>query len=1642
MALSTVMSRDDVDETTLIEIAETCDISISQIEDVYACTPLQTSTIAESTMRTGASVFQFVLTLAPSIDIDRFCDALRLVVSLNSILRTRLVDCRLGLLQVVTGGAHRTERLSGDVEHYLHDDKAKPMSLGVPLFRSAIIDRKLVLTMHHAVMDHSSIPPLFRDVLHVYHDQEPEARAPFKDFVKSCMSIDEATAKSFWASRFNGVPAIFPNVEQGFVPNSVQKFTRKVILGRIGAEISPAHVPAYIETAWALTAGVYTGSESVAFGLVLSGRTPTLLAGAETTLGPTIATIPVQVNLQRTATVEGILKERAAALRKLQVQAVLQYGISKIRSVSEAARVASRFQTVLNIRPSLSDANESSEVAYEYMNEPFGAFGLWLNCNLTGDGVLVEAISDPTILCARQLSRIVYQFEHILQSLMEAPPETKLGKLQLLNPHDRSEIMEWNDCIPKPVEKCVHELFSAQARERPEARAVEAWDGSVTYRELDEISNRLAHDLRRKGVSNGSPVAFIFEKSLWTVVSTLAIMKAGGACTPIARSDPHARKIAIVSNAKVKIILTSAAEHANSMDLAPEVIAVSSSFISGLPEIFDPISAAASSSAGDLAYIISTSGSTGVPKGVMLEHRGLATALTTFAQRFGWQPGFRVLQFASHIFDISIGEIFGALLSGGCVCIPSEETRESDLVGFIESKKIDWAWLTPTVLRTICPDDVPSLKALLSVGEPITADAYKTWGKSLRLINGWGPCEASVLSTAAELTPTSPYPESIGTPIGCATWIVNIGNPHELAPIGAIGEVIIEGLGVARGYMNDKVKTAASFLTAPAWAPSRAEGRRQMRFYRTGDLAKYYPDGTLCCVGRRDNQVKIRGQRFELGEIEAILSGCARVREVFTATKICSGRTELVAVVCLDDPQLPRMAALQELPEAYSEATTTGLRATREYARSKLPSYMVPAIWLAVEKLPRTESAKIDRLAIGEWLKKKNVASARTALDNQIVASLTPPETREEQLIQFVWCSVLGVPEQGIGQESSFVQLGGDSILAMQVASRCRKQGLQVTTSALLRGEPLSVIARSSTSKMDAELPNATLQNYHLNPSLIAAMLRQSSGYLRSEDVESVVPATDVQALMLATGEVGGNGYQVDFTLDFTPSLGTEKLKRACEQVVHHHPLLRTELFQHGPSLYQAVLKEAPAGIIVGKRGTSSLTLAFRERINLARFHLISDGQLCHRLHLEIHHVLYDAISLGLIFRDLEAAYAQRSLSDVPHFHSWISYVEGLDNSAARAYWKEMLKDSSMPYFVPPPVDAVRGNPLDEQVRICVPLENLKTPLGTPSSVMKSAWALLLSLALESDDIVFGEVSANRHLPFPGVDEVKGPCVNFLPVRGRLDRNMTIASLIKQVQDQTVASMSYHHLGFRSIIKDCTTWPRWTRFSSALVYQNHGSLGSLRIGGSDCTLSSQGKLGDSADIYVIAVPHAEDLEIELHFSSSTLPPEQVSWISRSLHAILEAIPSALEKTIGHVEESLRSITGSYTVPASIPTPPSKDLKGIPQSLSTQSQLAVSKAWDGVGLHPGDQSKDDSMFGCGADIVTALLLSKYYIYLGYHITTEDIVRNPSRSMQAYLLDLKRETEEQNRPGSDGPLSESRHTGHNSSMAWRSGASLVV
>lgn len=780
-----VMARTQVDSKTLEEVGDACSVSVDDIEDVYACTATQIGCIYESTTHANRFKHIAVVHLAPSVDLNRLASTLERLVSINAVLRTRIVNTKLySLVQVVLRETHRPRFLMQPLDEYMQEELSSPMSLGQPLLRTAILDNKLVVTIQHAIRDGWSMGLMLSDLHCIYEGREPGPRPPFKDFVHFCHSIDDSTARKFWAEQFSGPSTIFPEVRAGHTPRVLQSQIRRVPVPGLGSNLSRAQLPPLIESAWALTAYSYTNARSVAFGLVFSGRT----LAFHSIMGPTIAAVPVQVIIDPASTIQDLVRQRSVSRRGMWNHPATHYGQANIRRVSEAAESASKFQTLLTVHTKPLDQvlKDTDEMRFERPVEYESPFALSLNCWLDETDVIIQVDFDPATIHPIQMRRVLAQLENILLWVTQSPPECSLAKLPVLSPNDRRELLEWNQTVPSTVEKCLHDLVSFQARQRPSGLAVDSSDGSLTYRDLDEMSDRLGSYLRARGVLQESYVPFLFEKSIWAVVALLGILKAGGICVPIDLSYPHTRKEALITRVNGKMLLASSSDESNllSTPSVEELFIVNASSISSLPPSSKDFHTGQETSPAQAAYVLFTSGSTGTPKGVVLEHRNLASTLTHYGRRVSWQPGFRILQFSAYVWDTHTLEILGTLIHGGCVCVPTEDERRTALAGFMRKKSVDWAILTPTVMRTISPDEVPGLKTITSCGEPVDPAMVKLWSPTRRFINEYGPCEVSGRCLMTELTTESPYSGSIGTVVDCAVWIVSLEDPTRLAPIG------------------------------------------------------------------------------------------------------------------------------------------------------------------------------------------------------------------------------------------------------------------------------------------------------------------------------------------------------------------------------------------------------------------------------------------------------------------------------------------------------------------------------------------------------------------------------------------------------------------------------------------------------------------------------------------------------------------------------------------------------------------------------------------------------------------------------------------------------------------------------------------
>lgn len=491
-----------IDPAALRDISLHCGVHEDRIEDVYNCTPFQQGIAADSGKFDATYAARFVLSIPTNLDITNVANAISELVALNTILRTRIVDDQqLGLVQVILRDdpATRTRLLSTGLDQYVEDDRRTSMGLAAPLFRSTIIEdvRKWVLTIHHSIFDWYFLRSLLDDVTKICAKQPPTVHASYKQFVEFCGSVQQSEARAFWAGQFTGTPSVFPSVSIGRSSDASSRTRRRIRTP--GSLASPALMPVYLECAWALLAHAYGGGDSVAYGVVYSGRSAsTGWEGVESTLGPTIATVPVEVALDPSQTVGELLKRRQLGRQAVQgCGAALHIGLNNICKISESAKKASQFQTVINILNSAVSSKDSSSLCVDYEDDFHRAYAIGLtfgadaNSQEWAGGFEVLADFDESLVSPAAMNRLLMQLEHVLQTLARAGPQTRIGDLTLMSSRDHLDVLKSNKAIAEPVGETLHSMVRKMAITYPDDVAVDAWDGRLTYLELMTMAESL-----------------------------------------------------------------------------------------------------------------------------------------------------------------------------------------------------------------------------------------------------------------------------------------------------------------------------------------------------------------------------------------------------------------------------------------------------------------------------------------------------------------------------------------------------------------------------------------------------------------------------------------------------------------------------------------------------------------------------------------------------------------------------------------------------------------------------------------------------------------------------------------------------------------------------------------------------------------------------------------------------------------------------------------------------------------------------------------------------------------------------------------------------------------------------------------------
>lgn len=992
---------------------------------------------------------------------------------------------------------------------------------------------------------------------------------------------------------------------------------------------------------------------------------------------------------------------------------------------------------------------------------------------------------------------------------------------------DLNEIWRWNHQLPPSYDFCMQELISERARGTPDKTAIDSWDGTLTYNQVDRNSTFLARTLKDIGVQLNDFLPLCFEKSRWTIVAVLAAMKVGATFVMMDPSIPLARLQNMREQVGAKTIVTSRKQY----DLAASIISDgkllvveeetfadtnSQELISDLPTV----------PSDTLMYLIFTSGSTGTPKGVKISHGTYTSSAIPRAKAVGYTQDSRVLDFASYAFDVSIDSMLLTLANCGCLCIPSDEDRMNDINGVIRQMRVNYAGITPSVARILEPDVIASLSGLGLGGEAASARDVNTWGQETRIIIGYGPCECTIGCTVNSSAATGRDYISIGTGNGAAIWIVDPNNHEKLMPLGAVGELLVEGPIVGQGYLNDPEKTAAAFIEDPKWlvAGHKNYAGRRSRLYKTGDLGKYDPDGSGGIVfdGRKDTQVKLRGQRVELGEIESQLkarlpSDTNIIAEVIVP-QVTGSQATLVAFVSSQSTSgagntvdICSIALSDELQTKLSEANT-------ELAKV-LPRYMVPTAYIPVNHIPVLISGKTDRRRLRQFGATVDLRQLDHDQEKEAVREMNDFEQRLRQ----AWSQTLKVDAESIRLEDNFFVLGGDSLAAMRLVSVCREQNLEVTVANTFDHPTLAAMAgviHIHDSKTHVETaPFSMLSN---NAGSACHEATRSYGFDPAA-IEDIYPCTPTQESLFTFSLKSVEPYIAQRVACIPASISIESWKKAWEDVVAGSPILRTRLAQlQERSLQQVVLKE---GISWNQSTDLVQYLADdkQERMDLgqslARYTIVNDSNDGKRYMVwTIHHVLYDGWSEPIILKKVSDALKGQAFQMQTQMREFVKYVRDTDEVEMQEYWRRELKDAVGPQFPRLPSRDYVPTP-DAMVEHHISIETSKGSQFTVATLIRGAWALVASQYTRSDDVVFGETLTGRDIALTGVENIVGPLIATVPVRIYVHKASSVETYLQAIQQGMMGRTRYQHMGMQNIRKVSRDAQNACEASTGLVIQ-------------------------------------------------------------------------------------------------------------------------------------------------------------------------------------------------------------------------------
>jgi amino acid adenylation domain-containing protein len=1374
-------------------------------ENAYPLARLQAGMLFHSQLDPDASAYNDVFShhLRAPFDEQRLRAVLEAAVRRHPILRTSFHWSEFSEpLQIVHASAPVTLRISdlrdtleGEQEQafraWFEAEKARHHEMAhAPLLRCHVHRRsdttwQFTLSVHHAILDGWSVARLYTELFRNYlaadaGDVGLPRESPattYADFV----ALEQATlqspdARQFWLDRLaDRQIAKLPRWPVPLDASTDRPF--RTLAVRLAPELwdqlrdlartTGVPLKSVLLAAHCKVQSVLAGGRDVVTGLVSNGRPEE--AQGEQTLGVFLNTVPLTMTLSGGSWTDLL---RATFQAERELLPFRRYPLPEIQKAlggQPLFEVAFNF-THFHVYQDLTALGDVEVLGREGFARTNLTLVVTFELAVDASGPLLILEYDGSELRDEQVERMGGYYTSTLAAMV-ADPHARHEAHSPLSREERDQLLvAWNDTAVEYFSgTCLHRLFEERVTSCPDRVALTLDGHQETYRALDARANRLANHLRSLGVGPEGRVGLFVERSVEMVVGILGILKAGGAYVPLDPAHPPERLAFMVSDAGLEVLVTEerlvkglpeTGAHVLSLDGESEVIAQQ-------PEM----PPAVDMSADNVAYVIYTSGSTGKPKGTPVTHRNVTRLFTATDGWFAFGPDDVWTLFHSYAFDFSVWEIWGALLYGGrLIVVPYAVSRSpEDFYQLVRQEGVTVLNQTPSAFRQLTVADEAqsldgpelSLKYVIFGGEALDVGSLKPWvdrhgTDAPRLINMYGITETTVHVTYRPITIEDLAASRVDSPVGRPIPDLQVyvrDSDDNLLPAGVAGEIYVGGGGVARGYLDRPALTAERFVPNPY--------REGARLYRTGDRARYLPDGRLGFLGRIDAQVKIRGFRIELGEVETVLASHPQVREgVVLARADEVGEQRLVGYV---------------VPTTGATVTVAELRAHLE---QMLPRYMVPAAFVLLDELPLTSQGKVDRRALP--------APDQVAPSHQ--RAYVPPRTVEEEALADIWAGALHVERVGI--YDNFFELGGDSIRSIEILARAKQLGLAFSLQELFEHQTIDALSRLMAGRTPSPVPQSV-------PREPFALIAAADRARMPADAENAYPLARVQAGMLFHSELNPDTavYHDIFSHHIQAPFDEQRLRAVLEAAVRRHPILRTSFhWSEFSEPLQIVHASVPIPLeVLDLRDTpeGAQEQAFHEWFEAEKARHFAVGQApllrwyVHRrsdstwqFTLSFHHAILDGWSVAQmnvgLFRNYLSADAREA--GPPPATSYADFVAleqaTLRSPDARQFWREQLAD--LEYSRLPRWPGVTGTSTDHQTRVFrvqlspevwAGLQQLTRVTGVPlKSVLLAAHFKVQSVLTATRDVVTGLVTNGRPEELEG-EQVLGVFLNSAPLR-------------------------------------------------------------------------------------------------------------------------------------------------------------------------------------------------------------------------------------------------------------------------------------